>query len=49
MVQTDSIDYVKDIIEQATSDGSCTTIDMWKCNEILNKLRRDNELNDQNT
>ena len=44
MVQTDAVDYVKDIIEQATADGSCTTTEMWKCNEILNELGRKDEL-----
>ena len=46
MVKTEAVDYVKDIIEQATAGGSCTTTEMWKCNEILNKLGRENDLND---
>ena len=46
MLKTEAVDYIKDVIEQATADGSCTTTEMWKCNELLNKLGRKNDFDD---
>lgn len=40
MVQPSDINLIKDIVEQAAAQGLCTTTEMWKCNETLNKLKR---------